>query len=208
MVRDATEGVVANTIVELRPDGAKDAIVAGTVTGSDGRYRLKAPTGQYALVLAQPGFKRLRLDAINVLSGAEVVLPDLYLQVSLLACGQPSVESLRYLPSSPNVGDLSGTVRVESRQPKVSFDITLICASGKTCGSAKTNRDGAFTLRGIAPGYASIRATATGFYPQFFDGLFVQGGADVLYSPIVMQSCPNGNCNVAPPRSGTQFICE
>jgi hypothetical protein len=193
---------LARTVADLeseRPPISRFQAVADAA----GVFRFAGlPAGEYDLRLTQAGFKRLAVKSIHVLDGEQKLLPVLQLAIGEVAdCGGHAVlDYIRFLPLEDQVGNLSGTVRVDQvpwvadSPPVVGAEVTLICSTG-ACGATTTDSNGEFQFRAVPSGDFSVRVTNSGFYPLAEPRYTIKPGLESIYLPIYIERCYLGNCD-------------
>jgi len=180
--------------VELALEGTEVGSVKHT--DKDGRFRFSwLPPGIYSLKLESIGFETFTLTSVQLTEGQWKRLPPLMMAVGG-SCHFPFVESYRLLPEGRHVGNLSGHVReMEEGPPIANAKVTLLCGERKACGETKTDSKGEFTFFDIRPGAYALRVTHFGYYPLDVGEHEVRGGFDQTDLPLLLEHCPNGNCD-------------
>ena len=142
VVGDRWGARVSHARAELQASGSETKVYKAEADGQ-GQYRfLGLPAGDYTLKLASPGFRPLTVKLINLAEGQEKTMPPLRLTVSEpCCCGDPALDYVRVLPADSRGSNLEGSVRPDSWDgpPAVSARVTLICETGKVCGTTNTN---------------------------------------------------------------------
>jgi hypothetical protein len=209
--QDPAGAIIPGAVAELESERAPIRRFR-TVTDGVGVYSFSGvPAGEYDLKLSRPGFNPLTVKSTLVLDGEHRTMPTLHLDVSL-PCGGTLRDHIRFLPPEDHAGNLGGTVRFdEGREQTIPISgatVTLMCPTGKTCGEAKTDSDGAFLFKGLPPGEFSVRVTKAGFYPQDAWPYTVEEGIESVYWPIYLERCHLGNCNPKLRPKKPLVVCE
>jgi hypothetical protein len=205
-VQDTRGEGVAGTLAELNQFQA--------VADAEGVYRFVGlPAGEYRLKLSHSGFRSSIVKSIHILDGEQRSAP--VVQLALGGCGidgGAQFDSVRFLPSGDNVGNLGGSVRLDKKRgksmPISGADVTLLCSTGKPCGVAKTDSNGEFQFKTLAPGDFSVRVTGRGFYPEASPSYTVEGGIESTYRSIYIERCHLGNCDPQRRPRKPPTLCE
>jgi hypothetical protein len=174
-------------------------------TDVGGAYRfsnLKA--GEYALRFGIKGFRTRTIESIALSEQEERRTPDVTLRTGS-SC-DPSTRDLVPLPSGVLFGQLSGSVA----PPIAKVEVTLVCRTFIKCRSTQTDSNGRFSFDMISAGIYGLNFRRDGFYPVNATGYpyTVDDGWESVYSLVLLQQCPKGNCTVKlPPQRGVQR-CE
>ncbi|MFI9048231.1 MFS transporter [Streptomyces sp. NPDC053427] len=153
LVRDADGEVLGGAALTLiSPDGRQ---VGRTVSRSDGRYALDAPTsGPYVLIAAVDGHQPL---AATVMAAATPVSYGIRLPRATGAAGM----------------EVRGTVRAgEGGRPLPDARLTLVDAAGNVVRTTLTDSDGTYTFTDLTAGEYSLIASG---YPPLASALDVEG---------------------------------
>jgi hypothetical protein len=214
------EDIIAPVVgarIELRPEGAA-AEVYRAKTDNSGTYRfLTVPKGTYTLKVDEPGYKRFTIASIGIAEGQERSLPVFRLSVGNVAdCGGHAVvDHGRPLPEEGGVGDIRGSVRLDSRRPRKDdsllegVDVALLCSVRASCPSTKTDSKGEFVLKGLLPGnYYTLRFELTGFYPLDYPTYEVQASYELVYWPASLERCATRDCDPRRRPRKPQGHCE
>jgi len=142
VVGDRWGARISHARAELQASGSETKVYKAEADGQ-GQYRFSGlPAGDYTLKLASPGIRPLTVKLINLAEGQEKTMPPLRLTVSEpCCCGDPALDYVRVLPADSRGSNLEGSVRPDSWDgpPAVSARVTLICETGKVCGTTNTN---------------------------------------------------------------------
>ena len=205
-VQDVRDVGVPGTLAELNQFQA--------FADAAGVYRFAGlPAGEYRLKLSQSGFRSSIIKSIHILYGEQKSTPVVHLAIA--GCGIDAgaqFDSIRFLPSGDNIGNLGGSVRLDKGRgksvPISGADVTLLCSTGKACGAAKTDSRGEFLFQSLAPGGFSVRVTGKGFYPQASPSYTVEGGIESVYTSIYIERCHLGNCDPKRRPKKPPALCE
>ena len=91
--------------------------------------------------------------------------------------------------------------------PIAGAEVTLICKR-KVCPTVKTDSNGEFIFKDLAPGVFAVRVTRTGFYPLDEAVYNVREGMESVYWPLSIERCPHGDCNPRKRPKKPIAICE
>jgi len=81
--------------------------------------------------------------------------------------------------------------------------VTLGC-----CGVVKTNAKGEFLFESLGPGRYNLRVSHVGFYPLEEPDFEVKEGRELIYYPLRLERCVNGNCDSKLRPKRPPNICE
>ena len=167
--------------------------------------------GAYSLELLKAGFKRNLINSIAPETGEHAVPQTFVLEVGEPGCGRliAPLFDIRLVPPGGRTGYLAATVKDTRHRPLSGVTVLLICADqAKPCGSGKTNSRGEFNFR-LVPGSYRIRVLRHGFYAAPAQEVTVRVDLEMIYYPIVLERCANGNCDPrfrpAPPFGDPSF---
>jgi Carboxypeptidase regulatory-like domain len=200
-VKDITGAGVPGTVAELSLESP--AIQFRAAADSNGVYRFSGlQLGAYTLQLRRAGFHLLTVKSVQVSDGEQKTLPDLQLEVGLMAdCGGHAVrDAIRLLPSRDRAGNLVGSVRIDegpmagSSAPVSGADVSLLCNTRKPCRRAKTDSNGEFRFDAVPAGPYSVRVERVGFYSLTEPGYTVEDGIESIYLSVYIEAC-SGNCD-------------
>ncbi|MGH9647579.1 MAG: carboxypeptidase-like regulatory domain-containing protein [Bryobacteraceae bacterium] len=188
-VLDTTGAYVPKASAELN-SGIKKYQAKADDTGV---YRfVNLPAGEYTLKISVLGFKTLTIKFIALSDNEQKRTPDVTLETGR-GCGDPSYRDfVRLLPSPTSFGRLSGSVL----PAMAGVQITLVCRTFQPCGSTKTDSSGAFSFEMLSAGVYGLSFSRAGFFPEDARGYFytVNTGLESVYGPILLEKCPDGNC--------------
>jgi len=214
VVQDVNGAPVAEAKAELQSETSGH--VRRSETSSFGAFSFDGlPAGEYRLTLRSPGFKALRFRFLAIAQGEQKSMPILTLSVATMGdCTGLAVDYIRLLPAGSPTGQLGGSVR-EDLYPKLAegpvlpdAEVMLVCNGTKICGATRTNGLGQFTFRNLAPGLYSILVNRSGFYPWERPDYAVRKGQELVYTPIYLERCLQGNCDPALRPKRPLAVCE
>jgi hypothetical protein len=170
---------------------------------------LDLSAGEYTLTFRVPGFKVRTVK--SYLSEAEQRrLPDIALDVSSSCSGggeyEPFGTELRPVTGDASFGHLSGSVLPRMKD----VEVTLVCRTFTACRSTKTDSNGHFSFEMLSAGVYGLNFRRDGFYPLNATGYAytVNAGWESIYSPAVLERCPNGNCDPKLRAPKQPSVCE
>ncbi len=191
IVVDQTGAYVPHIAVELDSATSKVKVQTDDV----GVYQFSnLPAGEYSLTIQVPGFITRRVKSIGLLEGEQKGLPDITIDIA--PCGWLS----RDIVLLPGVlfGTLSGSVDPAAKD----VDVTLVCRRFSACSSTRTDSNGHFSFETLPAGVYGLNFQRPGFYPERATEYryIVNAGWESVYRPMVLEKCPNGNCDPRPQR--------
>jgi hypothetical protein len=200
-VRDITGVGVSRAYAELQSENSQGR--AFRVQADDsGTYRFShLAAGEYSLKLGSPGWESLTIKSIRVSDSEEKLLPPVELAVVDLTCSGHTPDYLVLLPTERHAGALRGSVLTDrgprriDGPPIADAEVTLLCAPGKICGSARTDSKGEFAFHLVPLGDLTVRVRRTGFYPLDVTGHRVQAGFESVLRRFSIERCHRGNCD-------------
>lgn len=187
---DVTGAYITNAPVEL--DSGTRQYQARTSTS--GIYRFSnLPAGEYTLTFRVIGFLPLIVTSIVVTEREQKRIPDVPLEVAHGLCPRAIARSQILLAPGSPFGQLSGSVV----PPTTDVDVTLVCRTFSACRSTKTDSSGHFSFDMLSAGVYGLNFRRDGFYPVNATGYSydVNAGWESVYSPVMLDQCPNGNCD-------------
>lgn len=185
-------------------------------TNQEGVFRIAPiPAGDYRLEVLFAGFKPAAIAPIAITAAEDAVPRTFVLKVADLpvnTCGKAAlaVRDLRLLPPGGHSGNIRGTVVFEgNRRPAHGVRVTLLCASGRPCGTAKTDGRGEYHFAALAPGTYGLTIAHPGVYPVSEFGLTVREDLEMVYRSVDVERCPKGNCDpkIRPSKSTAPQVC-
>jgi len=201
-VVDPTGAYVTNIAAELA--SATNKYLART--DNAGVYQFSSlPEGKYDLTFQVNGFQRFTLKSIELSEREQKQIPEITLRVGRSACGDPYRDFVRLLPSGL-FGRLSGRVLPAAK----GVEITLVCRTFTACRTTVTDSNGQFSFDMLSAGVYGLSYHRQGFYPVDATGYAytVDAGWESVYSPMVLERCPNGNCDPKRRPKGPINYCE
>jgi hypothetical protein len=172
-----------------------------------GNFRFTVlPPGKYTLTLTRSDLGSLIIRSIRVGSGEQIHLPPLRLH-PVGSLGPPAPNYLELRQSEQSAGNLIGRVMLDENHSIAGATVKLLC-DDKICGETKSDRNGKFIFFNLLPlNDYTIRINHEGFYPVEESDYEVQAGFDSTYWPILLEQCPNGNCDprLSPKRPGAFY---
>jgi hypothetical protein len=188
--------------VELMSEETDHTVRPVQHTDKEGWFHFSwLPAGAYSVTVTYAGFKRFTLKTIQVSGDEQKRLPPLQLDVAPTCGPGPFIDYFQLLPTSQGAGNLSGRVAwgqerlAEDGPPIARAKVTLLCAERKVCGETRTDSKGEFLFSSLAPGEYTILVTHFGYYPLEDPGYEVREGFEQTYKPLLLEHCPNGNCD-------------
>lgn len=209
-IRDATGAAISLGEAELRLQTSPHTLFSVGMK-EDGRFKFTVlPAGAYTLSVSIQGFYGLTVKSIQLASGEQKILLPLRLDPAPSGCAAgPIVEYLELLPTAQNVGNLKGRVVRDGHHPIASVTVTLHCEEQPICGQTKTNINGEFTFLNLTPEQQyTMRFNRQGYYSGYEKVYSVQPGYDSIYEPVILELCPNGNCDPKLRRKRPLIVCE
>jgi len=200
---DVTGAYITNAPVELDSGTRKYE----SRTSKNGIYEFSnLPPGDYTLTFRVIGFLPLIVTSIMVSEREQVRIPDVPLEVAHGLCPRPIARGQILLAPGSTFGRLTGSVV----PPTADVDVTLVCRTFSACRSTKTDSSGGFSFDMLSPGVYGVGFGRDGFYPENASGYAytAYAGWESIYAPMVLEKCPNGNCDpkLRPPRPVA--VCE
>jgi hypothetical protein len=155
---------------------------------------LNLPAGEFTLTIRVPGFKVRTIKSMALFEREQKRVPDITLDIgSVASCGGEPSRDLLLLPLGTLFGRLTGSVA----PPLAAAEVTLVCRTFNACASTKTDSNGRYSFDMLPAGYYGLNFRREGFYPVNATGYsyYVSAGWESVYSPVMLENCPNGNCN-------------
>ncbi|MCC6589454.1 MAG: carboxypeptidase regulatory-like domain-containing protein [Bryobacterales bacterium] len=177
-VQDPTSHAVSGTLIELV---AEHTAVSKTYSDDEGRYSLTGvPAGNYTLKLSQAGFKNLTVEAIHLVEGRRISVPDLQLKVG--GCpGLFETNTFRLLEHSDGSGIVSGTVTIAGHAGRsIERAKVRLRRDGRIVSETHTDSAGRFSFANLEPRTFRIEAERPGFR-QFEEMVEAKAGLDSIY---------------------------
>jgi hypothetical protein len=199
-IHDVTGAAVPGAGISLRSGRTGETIQVKT--DNAGSYDLRGlESDDYTMKITSPGFTSITVKSIILSNGELKVIPPLELSISPIACGGgPVLDYLRFLPLGGLDGNLGGSVRVDlgstvgNTPPIVGAQVSLLCTRGGICGTTRTDSSGRFIFMNISPRSYALRFSHPGYYNAEVSGYQVKGGREIVYDPVYLERCPQGNC--------------
>lgn len=185
-VIDQTGAYIPHAAVELASETKKYLVQADDA----GVYQFSnLPAGEYMLTFRVPGFPNRRVMSISLLEGDHKRIPDVTLDVDRCGWLLRDIVLLR--------GTLFGTLSGSVDPPGKDVNVTLVCRTFSACRSTTTDSNGHFSFETLPPGIYGLSFHREGFYPENATEYryTVNAGWESVYRPIVLEKCPNGNCD-------------
>jgi len=176
-------------------------------TDNAGVYQFSSlPEGKYELTFQVTGFQRFTLKSIELSEREQKQIPEITLRVGRSHCGEPYRDFVRLLPPGLLFGRLSGRVLPAAK----GVEITLVCRTFTACRSTVTDSNGQFSFDTLSAGVYGLSYHREGFYPVDATeyAYTVDVGWESVYSPTVLERCPNGNCDPKRRPKGPINYCE
>jgi len=147
------------------------------------------PAGEYTLTFRVPGFSNRRVTSIVLLESEQKQVPDVTLDIAPCGWLLRDIVLLR--------GTLLGTLSGSVDPPAKDVDVTLVCRTFSACSSTKTDSNGRFSFETLPAGVYGLNFHRDGFYPENATEYryTVNAGWESVYRPMVLERCPNGNCD-------------
>jgi hypothetical protein len=169
-------------------------------TAADGSFRFtELAEGEYSLTFDALGFVRLHVERIPVNADSDVRLPPVIPQVS--SCPDARFGHTNFLRAidSAAITRITGIITVHGKArnipPVYGAKVILDCDDRTECGSARSGKNGIFTVDIPSAQKVHVRIEYPGFYTSVIDTLFPQKGWDNNYGEFRLDRCPLGNCN-------------
>ena len=142
------------------------------------------------MTFRRDGFNQRVIKSITLSEREQKRIPDVALDLGI--CGGLSPDLVLLAPGVP-FGRLTGSVT-----PSVAgVEVTLVCRTFSSCRSTKTDSKGSFSFDMLSTGVYGLNFRREGYYPVDATGYLytVNVGWEVLYGSILLERCPNGNCD-------------
>jgi hypothetical protein len=213
IVKSITGTGISGTLGELWSERGTGSYFR-TTADSAGVFRFSGlPADEYFLKLGSSGFKSLTVKSIHISEGEQKSIAALQLAVS--GCGgYATLDYIRPLSSGDHLGNLVGSVSLD-QGPKArkirkiaDADVTLVCSTGKVCGSTRTDLNGDFRFDALPSGDFWVRVNRAGFYALNQSGYKISEGLESLYWPVYLERCPLGNCHPRLRPKKPRAFCE
>jgi hypothetical protein len=158
---------------------------------------------EYTLVISARGFKLRTIRSIRIVDAEDKQIPDVPLDVEI--CGGLFRDLSLLLPGN-YFGRLGGSVVPAQAE----VEVTLVCRTFTACRSTKTDSNGHFSFEMLSAGVYGLNFRHDGFYPVNATGYTytVNAGWESVYSPAVLEACPNGNCDPKLRAPKQPSVCE
>jgi len=186
-VVDQTGAYIPHAAVELASETNNYRVQADGV----GIYQFSnLPAGQYALTFRVAGFSSRKVKSIGLLEREQRRIPDVTLDIA--PCGWLG-RDITLLPPGETFGRLTGSVNPMA----AGVEVTLVCRTFSACRSTKTDSSGRFSFDMLSPGVYGLNVQRPGFYAENATEYryTVNAGWESVYRPVVLEHCPNGNCD-------------
>jgi hypothetical protein len=179
-------------------------------TNSNGMFKFDVlPAGRYTLRLQQPGWKNVTVKSISLGAGEDKRLPVMRVYVAENQCGGGFVDHFELSPVGREDGNLASRVMRDERHPIARATVKLLCDERKVCSETKTDANGDFIFLDLQPEkYFTLRVSHPGFYSLEEQNYEVQAGYDSIYWPIILEHCPQGNCEPRLRPKKPLAVCE
>ena len=185
-VIDQTRAYVPHAAVEM----ASETNNYKVQTDDSGVYQFSnVPAGEYTLTIRVPGFSSRAVKSIGLLEPEQKRLPDVTLDIAPCGWLRRDIVLLR--------GTLLGTLSGSVDPPAKDVDVALVCRTFSACSSTRTDSNGHFSFETLPAGVYGLNFQCPGFYPENATEYryTVNAGWESVYSPMVLEKCPNGNCD-------------
>jgi Carboxypeptidase regulatory-like domain len=201
-VVDMTGAYIAHAAVVL-DSGTRHYRVQTDEMGAYQFSNLQA--GEYTLTFRMVGFKRFTLKSIGLMEREQKRISDVPLDVGNCGIGSPPRNLVLLVPGD-SFGRLTGSVT----RPAKGVEVTLVCRTFTACRSTQTDSKGRYSFDMLSPGVYGLNFRRNGFYPENATGYsyYVNAGWESIYSPLMLERCPNGNCDPKLRPQRPVAICE
>jgi hypothetical protein len=186
------------------------------ISDNSGTYRFSGlPAGAYTLKLRTNGYYGVTVKSILIAEAERKQVPPLELKLGGVAdCGiGTGIDYLRLLAAEGHLGNFGATVRLYQRQYSqntvliAGAEVSLICPGGDACVKTTTDKDGYFVFKDLVPGNLLVRVNLAGYYPIEWR-YRVEEDKEVIYTPIDLERCLNGNCDPKLRPARPLILCE